>query len=125
MDMEKQIFQHSNQEIVGEAIGEQGEILSDLKSQGFDPESLWERVAFDLDLLSDLVGIFDQEFPGMLGWVEAAVQQSSAVELAKAAHKIKGSLLQFSGIAAAATAVMLNRLDTLVSPLFFEPLNWV
>ena len=108
MSMENQTFPHPSQELIGAAMVGPGKILSELKSPGFDAEALWERVDCDLDLLRDLEEIFHQEFPGMLGSLEAAVQQGSAPELAKAAHKIKGSLLQFSGTAAAAVAQALE-----------------
>jgi HPt (histidine-containing phosphotransfer) domain-containing protein len=84
--------------------------LSDLQSAGFDPESLWERVDGDLDLLRDLTRIFQEEFPAIMGRAEAAIQRGDAAGLAQSGHKIKGSLLQFSAPAGAAAAQGLEEL---------------
>src|SRR5262249_54668247 len=108
MDLERQSMQDVNRGIIGAEIKKQGLLWGDLMSQGFDPESLWERVDGDRDLLRELVEIFDQEFPGMLARLEASIQQGDAVDMAKAAHKIKGTLLQFSGKSAAAAAQALE-----------------
>ena len=73
----------------------------------FDPESLWERVNGDADLLRDLVELFSQESPKILQAIGAAIEQGSFIEVQKASHKMKGSALQFSakGLAAAAAAM--------------------
>jgi HPt (histidine-containing phosphotransfer) domain-containing protein len=79
-----------------------------LKSDKFDPESLWELIDGDMELLRELIQVFGLEYPGMIAKVERSVQQGSPSELEKAAHKIKGSLLQFHGRAAAAIALELE-----------------
>ena len=79
-----------------------------LKSQHFDPESLWKRVDGDLALLRELVELFAAEVPPMLARIEAAIKNGSASELEKASHKIKGSVLQFSAHSAAAVALELE-----------------
>jgi len=79
-----------------------------LKSEQFDPESLWKRVDGDLALLCELVELFAAEVPPMLARIEAAIKNGSASELEKASHKIKGSVLQFSAHSAAAVALELE-----------------
>lgn len=75
-----------------------------LKSSGFNPISLWERVGGDIELLGDLVEIFAEECPGMMARIEHAVVSGNAGELQKASHKFKGSVLQFSASDAASIA---------------------
>ena len=96
--------------------------MSDLQTAGFDPDALWERVDGDAALLRDLMGIFQEEFPGIIGRVEAAIQQGDAAVLAKSGHKIKGSLLQFSGRAGAAAAQQLEELGKTGRVTGAEPL---
>src|SRR2546421_11749880 len=81
-----------------------------LKSEGFDPDSLWDRIDGDLDLLRDLIGIFSQEYPGILLRIESAISHGESSDLQKASHKLKGSVLQFSASAAAATAARLEEM---------------
>ena len=81
-----------------------------LKSDGFDPESLWERIDGDLELLRDLIGIFSREYPGILLRIESAISQGERNDLQKASHKLKGSVLQFSASAAAAAAAKLEEM---------------
>jgi histidine phosphotransfer protein HptB len=80
-----------------------------LKSERIDVEALKNRVDGDLDLLRDLAALFAEEAPRLLEQIELAIQQGSAVELEKASHKMKGSVLQFSAAAAAAAALELEQ----------------
>lgn len=79
-----------------------------LKSKRFDPESLWKRVDGDLGLLRELTEVFAEEAPRMLARIEDAIVHGSALELKKASHQMKGSVLQFSAHAAAAAALELE-----------------
>jgi HPt (histidine-containing phosphotransfer) domain-containing protein len=82
--------------------------LNALKSEGFDPQALLNRVHGDLNLLRELVDLFAAEVPEMLSRIETAIQHGSPSELEKASHKIKGSMLQFSAYAAANIARQLE-----------------
>ncbi len=79
-----------------------------MNREGFDPQALLDRVHGDLNLLQELVELFGTEVPGMLARIEKAIQQGSALELEKAGHQIKGSMLQFSAHAAANIALQLE-----------------
>jgi HPt (histidine-containing phosphotransfer) domain-containing protein len=81
-----------------------------LKSRGFNPVTLWERVGGDIELLGDLVEIFAEECTGMMAHIERAIAMGNAVELQKASHKFKGSVLQFSASDAAALAADLEEM---------------
>jgi histidine phosphotransfer protein HptB len=75
-----------------------------LKSEDFDPESLWRRVDHDRDLLRELVAVFAEEAPQLLARIEEGIKAGSVSDVKKASHKLKGSLLQFSARPAVATA---------------------
>jgi len=75
-----------------------------LKSERFDPVALWQRLGEDQNLLCDVVEIFASEYPGMLGSIEESLQQGDTARLKAAAHKLKGSLLQFGAVKASAAA---------------------
>jgi HPt (histidine-containing phosphotransfer) domain-containing protein len=107
LETEKQNPFVSNREIIVCAL-EQEARFNNLKSERFDPESLWNRVDGDLDLLRELVELFGEEGPRMLAEIEMAIEAGSASDLEKASHKIKGSVLQFSARAAAAIALELE-----------------
>jgi HPt (histidine-containing phosphotransfer) domain-containing protein len=82
--------------------GKQGSVF--LKSECFDPESLWRRLDHDRGLLREVVAVFAVEAPQLLARIEEGIRGSSAGEVKRASHKLKGSLLQFSAPAAVAVA---------------------
>jgi HPt (histidine-containing phosphotransfer) domain-containing protein len=98
-----------NQEIIAAALQVQASRLRHLKSERIDAEALKNRVDGDLDLLRDLAALFAEEAPRLLGQIELAIQRGSAIELEKASHKMKGSVLQFSAAAAASAALELEQ----------------
>ena len=75
-----------------------------LKSEHFDPESLWRRVDRDQALLRELVAVFAEEAPQLLARIEEGISAGVADDVKKASHKLKGSLLQFSARTAVAAA---------------------
>jgi HPt (histidine-containing phosphotransfer) domain-containing protein len=111
-----------NGEIIAGAMFSGTTGFSHLKSERFDPESLWNRVDGDIDLLRELVDVFALEAPKMLTRIEAAIGHGSASELEQASHKLKGSVLQFSASAAAAAALELEEKGRLGSVAGSEPL---
>jgi HPt (histidine-containing phosphotransfer) domain-containing protein len=110
MRTEKEAVSGAKEGIMAGMLQSRGTGWPGLKSAGFDPEALWERVDGDMELLRDLLTIFKEESPAMLKSLEEAIQSGSPVELERAGHKIKGSVLQFSGYAAAAAALQLEQL---------------
>src|SRR5262245_66682418 len=84
--------------------------FANLKSSSFDPAALWERLNGDVELLRDLVGIFSQESPRLLEHLRAAIEKRSFAEVKSFSHKLKGSVLQFSGVKAAALAASLEQM---------------
>src|SRR5579872_665744 len=81
-----------------------------LTTDSFDPVSLLERVNGDAELLRDLVDLFSQEYHRLLQSLRTAVEQRSAADIQKLSHKLKGSLLQFSGRESVAAAGKLEEM---------------
>ena len=73
-----------------------------MKSEHFDPESLWRRLDHDQGLLREVVAVFAVEAPQLLARIEEGIRGNSAGDVKRASHKLKGSLLQFSARAAVA-----------------------
>ncbi len=76
------------------------------KDQGdsvWDPEQTLTRLDGDQDLLCQLADLFITQGPKEMHEVQEALQQGDASRLARAAHKLKGSVIQFnaSGVVAA------------------------
>jgi HPt (histidine-containing phosphotransfer) domain-containing protein len=92
------------------ALGTNGLNLADLKDARFDLDALWRRVGHDRELLRELIGLLECESPAMLAQIASAIGKDDAEQVRKLSHKIKGSLLQFSGQAAAACAAKLEEL---------------
>jgi HPt (histidine-containing phosphotransfer) domain-containing protein len=57
-----------------------------------------------MGLLRELIDVFAEEGPRMLARIDEAISHGSALELEKASHKMKGSVLQFSARTAATVA---------------------
>jgi HPt (histidine-containing phosphotransfer) domain-containing protein len=75
-----------------------------------DWPSLRNRVGGDLGLLRDMVVIFAAEYPLMLDQLEKAIECAELSAVEKIAHKLKGSLVQFSARAATETARRLENM---------------
>jgi two-component system sensor histidine kinase/response regulator len=122
VNIEKQGVSGTNREIIAGALQSQGTRFNHLKNDRFDPESLWDRVDGDMELLRELNEVFAEESPKMLERIEDAIRRGSASDLEKSAHKLKGSVLQFSAQAAAATALELEEMGRRGSVTGGEPL---
>jgi HPt (histidine-containing phosphotransfer) domain-containing protein len=108
LDIQKQEISGANQEIIAGILPSHNLSFSHLKSERFDPQSLWDRVDGDMGLLLELIDVFAEEGPKMLSKIDEAISHGSALELEKAGHKMKGSVLQFSASTAAAIAAKLE-----------------
>lgn len=71
---------------------------------------MWRRVDGDRELLSELISVLERELPVTLARIGTAISAGNGIELEKSAHKIKGSLLQFSAGGAAAAALKLEEM---------------
>lgn len=91
-------------------MGEYDIRFEKLKSNSFDPRALWERVNGDMELLRELVGIFQKEYPALLKSIAAAIERGASEDVQKFSHKLKGSALQFSGLGVAKSAASLEQM---------------
>jgi two-component system sensor histidine kinase/response regulator len=71
-----------------------------------DPATLWSACGGDGALLFELIQLFHEEWPRVLGRVEAAIQSANAEQLRTAAHTARGLVAFFSTSAAQAAEVL-------------------
>jgi signal transduction histidine kinase/DNA-binding response OmpR family regulator len=71
-----------------------------------DPAIVLSGCAGDAALLADTIELFEEEAPGLLARVEAAVRSSDAARLRIAAHSLRGLVSSFSTSAANAARVL-------------------
>jgi PAS domain S-box-containing protein len=76
----------------------------------YDRDELMDRLAGDADLLGMLVGVFRRDAAGMLVALEQAVAAKDNAAVERAAHKLKGALLNLSARPAAEAAALLEEL---------------
>jgi HPt (histidine-containing phosphotransfer) domain-containing protein len=73
-----------------------------------DFAGLWERVDGNFELLEDLVGLFLDNSPLLLTQMETALAQGDCRRAERAAHTMKGSLLNLCANAGAELALELE-----------------
>jgi HPt (histidine-containing phosphotransfer) domain-containing protein len=73
-----------------------------------DFAGLWERVDGNVELLEELVGLFLDHSPRLLTQMEAALAQGDCRRAERAAHTLKGSLLNLCAITGAELALELE-----------------
>jgi HPt (histidine-containing phosphotransfer) domain-containing protein len=73
-----------------------------------DAEALEERIGGDSELLAEIIAIFLDRYPGVMSKLKqaAAVRDSSALE--KAAHSLRGYLVNFHAQASSEVALELE-----------------
>jgi len=76
----------------------------------FDREEMLERLGGDTELLDDVLQVFLEECPRMLAEVRGAVDQADPNLVRRAAHSMKGALLNISAAPAADEARQLEEL---------------
>jgi HPt (histidine-containing phosphotransfer) domain-containing protein len=71
-----------------------------------------ERLGGDTELLDDVLVVFLEECPKMLEQVRGAVDEGDPMSVRRAAHSMKGALLNISAGPAAAEATQLELLGS-------------
>ena len=79
-------------------------------TSGWSAERTLARLAGDVELARQLAGVFVSECPRMMTEVRAAVEQGSADGVRRAAHALKGSLLNFVDTGPSVMACDLERM---------------
>ena len=70
----------------------------------FDAAAALERVGGDRELLSEIAGLFEGEYPQLLGALREAIARQDTPALERAAHTLKGAVGNFAASAAFAAA---------------------
>jgi HPt (histidine-containing phosphotransfer) domain-containing protein len=85
---------------------------SQLRAEESDPDErdLMERVNYDEDLLQDIVMMFECDAPSKLSELEKALVTHDSLALERAAHAMRGILLNFSAREAAESASVIEKL---------------
>jgi len=86
--------------------------MHQVEAVSFDREEMLERLGGDTELLADVLGVFLEECPRMMQEIRAAVDQGDSMSVRRAAHSIKGALLNISAGPAAAEATHLEQLGS-------------
>jgi HPt (histidine-containing phosphotransfer) domain-containing protein len=76
----------------------------------FDREAMLERMGGDADLLGEIVELFLEDGPRVVERLRGAVARGDADEIERAAHSLKGALLNMSANPLAALALELENL---------------
>lgn len=77
-------------------------------SPALDRAELLDRVDGDIELLGQLVELFNQALPDQLREIDAAIAGNDALRLSRQAHSLKGALLN---LAAAPSSELARRLE--------------
>lgn len=80
------------------------------QTQKIDMSELLTRVDNDLELLRDLVAIFQDDFPRHLDALRAAIAKNDLQQVKVASHTLKGMLANLAVSRAAAAAAQLEQL---------------
>ena len=73
-------------------------------------DEILERLGGNVGLLQSIVSLFDEDCPGQMASIQAAIKANDAGALALAAHTLKGSLLALSADRASAAALELEKM---------------
>jgi two-component system sensor histidine kinase/response regulator len=73
-----------------------------------DKDQILDRVGGDLELLSEVIGLFVDDYPLTLSEIRGAIQQSDPESLGKAAHTLKGAVSNFGAHSAVQAALTLE-----------------
>ena len=84
--------------------------MQEVQAIPFDRAEMLKRLGDDTDLLVDVLQVFQEECPRMLAEVRAALDRADPVLVRRAAHSMKGALLNISAVPAAAEAAALEEL---------------
>jgi HPt (histidine-containing phosphotransfer) domain-containing protein len=86
--------------------------MQPVQATPFDHEEMLERLGGDTELLDDVLVVFLEECPKMLEQVRGAVDEGDPMSVRRAAHSMKGALLNISAGPAAAEATQLELLGS-------------
>jgi HPt (histidine-containing phosphotransfer) domain-containing protein len=86
--------------------------MQQVQVKPFDREEMLERLGGDTELMNDVLQVFLEECPRMMEEVRGAVDEADSKLVRRAAHSMKGALLNISAAPAAAEAKRLELLGS-------------
>ena len=103
-------------EVIGKLMEEEtksGDGTPDSKLVGYilDEEELFARVGGDTDLLDELFGLFQEDYPALVSRLREAVEKGDWTGMREAAHTMKGSVANFAANTAVELAQKLERIE--------------
>jgi two-component system sensor histidine kinase/response regulator len=88
-----------------------------------DREKALSVVEGDCELLGELIGLFLDDYPRILSELRSAIQESDATGVKRAAHTLKGALMNFGASSAAEVALELETIGKSGNVFEAEPLS--
>ena len=86
--------------------------MQQVQASPFDREEMLERLGDDTEFVDEVLRVFLEECPRMLAEVRGAVDEGDPKLVRRAAHSMKGALLNISAAPAAAEAGELELLGS-------------
>jgi len=86
--------------------------MQQVQANPFDREEMLERLGGDTELLDDVLQVFLEECPRMMDEVRGAIDEGNPKSVRRAAHSMRGALLNISAAPAAAEASRLEALGS-------------
>ncbi len=74
-----------------------------------DREDLMERIGGDMELLDELLELFDEDYPDLMGEIRTAIAEQDGERLKRAAHTLKGAVGNFAAVKAHQLALELEK----------------
>ena len=83
-------------------------VQAPLNEEILDESTLRARFGWDQELLTEVVNLYLEDCPNLVGSIRGAIERADARALERAAHKLKGSVANFSARAAYDAALRLE-----------------
>ena len=74
-----------------------------------DQQELMERIGGDMELLEELLELFEEDYPELLASIQHAIEIQDGESLKRSAHTLKGAVGNFAALKAHALAFELEK----------------
>ncbi len=74
-----------------------------------DHQDLMERIGGDMELLDELLELFEEDYPGLITEIQQAIDEKDGEKLKRSAHTLKGAVGNFAALKAHALAFQLEK----------------
>ena len=76
------------------SIGNQNDLQS--AADAFDPTAMLTRIGGNMSLFAELVQIFHEDYPQLIGEMRQAIAENNSAGLKQAAHTLRGAIGNFT-----------------------------